>query len=246
MNKEIFTIQVYDFNPYLSELDSLIIEIKEDLISFDESIFYPVGGGQPGDTGKIVLSNGDEISIIDTFRDVLNPNQIWSKLDSRLDKIWEGKIVKTYIDWERRYDHMQMHTCMHLLCSLIDAPVTGCSISASKARLDFDLPDPTINKDDITNSLNLLIDKGLKVKSKLITKDELEERSEIIRTLEVSPPIYNNAIRLIEIENVDLQPCGGTHVSNTKEIKKVVCKKIKKVSRLNRRIEISWEKDSIE
>lgn len=241
MNQYEHTIQVYDLKPYLCELDVLIIEIKDDIVSFDESIFYPLGGGQPGDTGRIILPNGDEFSIIDTFRDVLNYNKIWSKLDTKLDKIWQGSIVNTYLNWERRYNHMQMHTCMHLLCSLIDAPVTGCSISESKARLDFDLPDPIISKEEITVKINDLINKSLEIKSKLITKSELDQNLELIRTLDASPPIYNNIVRLIEIESIDIQPCGGTHVINTKEIKKVVCTKIKKVSKLNRRIEISWD-----
>lgn len=241
INQYKFTIQVYDSYPYLYKLDSLIIEIKDNLILLDETIFYPAGGGQPGDTGRFILPNGDVYRVIDTFRDKQQFNQIWLKLNQSLEKTWQGKIINTYIDWERRYRHMQMHTCLHLLSSLIDAPVTGCSISEDKARLDFDLPNPTINKETITNHINQLINKKLKVTTKLITQNELNRDSKLVEMLSTVLPTNNNAIRLVEVENTDIQPCSGTHVTCTNEIQRVICTKIKKISRLNRRIEIGWD-----
>ena len=246
INQHKFTIPVYDSNPYLYELDSLILEIKDDLILLDETIFYPVGGGQSGDTGQLTLPNGEIVFVVDTFRAKEEADQIWLKLNKSIGKTWQGKVVNTVIDWDRRYRHMQMHTCMHLLCYLIDAPVTGCSIGEDKARLDFDLPNPTVNKEEITREINELIRKGFRVISKLISQDELNHSSNLKSKLTSLPTGHHNHIRLIEIENIDIQLCSGTHVRNTNEIQSVVCTKIKKVSKTNRRIEISWDKNFAE
>ena len=130
---------------------------------------------------------------------------------------------------------------MHLLCSIINAPVTGCSIREDKARLDFDLPESKFDKEYITNTLNELISKNLDVRAFNVTTEQLQSIPSAIKTVNVAPPEQNNSIRVIEVQEADMQPCGGTHVKNTSEISSITCSKIKKVSRLNRRIEITWQ-----
>lgn len=232
------TIPIYDTEPYLKELETSIIAINENAICLSESIFYPTGGGQPGDTGQIILNDDARYSVVDTFRDSIEPSKIWLRLDTTdtLDTLL-GQSVKVILNWDERFSYMQMHTALHLLCSIVDAPVTGCSISKDKARLDFDLPESTVDRKSITSQINSLIEKAIPVKSYSAPKSEIID---LIRTSTVSPPAYDGLVRLIEIEGTDIQPCGGTHVRNTNEISELICSKIKKVSKHNRRIELSW------
>ncbi len=234
------TQSIYDTEPYLQELTSRILAVQEQSILLDKTIFYPTGGGQPGDTGEIDLGTGEPIGVIGTYRDKERSEQIWLQLDAPLDPKHIGSETSTTIDWDRRYRHMQLHTCLHLLCSLVDAPVTGCNIGEHKARLDFDLPEPSVTKAGITEAINELIKGNFDVRFYAVTPDELEAMHGIVRTAGVSPPVFNGLIRMIEVVGVDNQPCGGTHVNNTEEILPVVCSKIKKVSASNRRIELTW------
>ena len=144
------------------------------------------------------------------------------------------------IDWQRRYSHMRMHTCLHLLCALIDAPVTGGSIGAEKGRLDFDVPNPILAKDEITAELNRLIQENHPVSTRWISEAELDAQPELVKTMSVQPPRGSGRVRLLAIEDVDLQPCGGTHVRATGEIGPVRVRKIEKKSRLNRRVIIEF------
>jgi misacylated tRNA(Ala) deacylase len=133
-----------------------------------------------------------------------------------------------------------MHTCLHLLCSLVDAGVTGGAVGADRGRLDFDLPEPTIDKVGLSNGLNALIQRDLPVTARWISDQELAEQPELVRTMSVRPPSGHGNVRLIDIPEVDLQPCGGTHVAHTGEIGAVQVSKIEKKSRHNRRVVVSF------
>jgi len=140
------------------------------------------------------------------------------------------------IDWARRHRLMRLHTCLHLLGSLVPAPVTGCGISPDSARIDFDLPESTLDKDDLTARLNALIRAATALKTTLITPEELAREPDLVRTIGAAPPAGTARIRIVEIPGVDRQPCGGTHVANTAEIGEVVVTRIEKKSRSNRRV----------
>jgi len=147
------------------------------------------------------------------------------------------------LDWQRRHRLMRFHSCLHLLCSLIDAPVTGGSIQVDKARLDFDLADP-IDKEPLTEQLNLLIKRNTSLSTRDISDAELDAKPELVRTMSVQPPRNSGGtIRLVEIDGIDLQPCGGTHVASTGEIGAVRVKKIEKKGKQNRRIILVFDED---
>jgi len=149
-----------------------------------------------------------------------------------------GDKVQLELDWDRRYQLMRFHSCLHMLCSLIDAPVTSGSIQVDRARLDFDLKDP-IDKDPITAALNELVKRDIPMSQRYITDAELDLQPELVRTMSVQPPRNaSGTIRLVEFKGVDLQPCGGTHVASTGEIGQVLIKKVEKKGKQNRRITI--------
>jgi misacylated tRNA(Ala) deacylase len=155
-----------------------------------------------------------------------------------------GTQVNAVLDWDRRHQHMRMHTCLHLLCSLVGgAKVTGGSVGAERGRLDFDLPENTLTKETLQYDLNRLVNEDLPVTGRWITDDELAAQPDLVRTMSVQPPKGQGKVRLIEVEGTDLQPCGGTHVARTGEIGKVVVGKIEKKGRQNRRINLRFESD---
>jgi Ser-tRNA(Ala) deacylase AlaX len=230
------SIPLFDELPYERSFDATIIERKDNLIALDRTLFYPVGGGQPGDTGDISLAHGGQLRIVDTYRDETDRSLIWHRLDESADAWQAGAKVSAQIDWAARYVNMKMHTCLHLLCSLIDAPVTGCSMGQGKGRLDFDLPEMTLTKDQISEALNALISQRIDVETRLISPDQYDTALALVRNRYALPPRSASAVKMIEVRGIDIQPCGGTHVRNTAEIDRVVCEKIDKKGKQNRRI----------
>ncbi len=219
---------------YLKDFDATILNIDSNEIILDRTAFYAKSGGQPGDIGKITL-NGKEINIIDTVYD--NKQNILHVCENSNDlKI--NKKIKGKINWEIRYKHMRMHTALHLLCSLIPYDVTGGQISYEKSRLDFNADDK-IEKEEIENKINQLVKDDHEISYQWITLEELDNQPDLVRTMSVKPPRTNNEIRLVKIGNVDLQPCGGTHVRRTKEIGSIRIGKIENKGKMNRRVNLS-------
>ena len=175
--------------------------------------------------------------VLDTRKGAAS-GQVRHQLDSTDHGLAPGDPVDTALDWERRYKHMRMHTSMHLLGSLIPAPVTGGSVGAEKSRLDFDLGDHQINKEDLTTRMNELVNGAHAVQFGTISEAELDEKPELVRTMSVHPPRGAGDIRTVRIADVDYQPCGGTHVNNTQEIGKVLISKIENKGKRNRRVHI--------
>ena len=208
---------VFYEDSYLAELTATITSATGDWIELDQTIFYPLGGGQPGDTGTLVVPDGARHKVIDT-RKSESPGQIQHQLESDAPGREIGDAVHTTIDWERRFKHMRMHTSMHLLGSLIPVPVTGGSVGAEKSRLDFDLGEHQIDKEDLTGRLRELVAGAHALEFGTITETELDERPELVRTMSVQPPRGAGDIRTVRIADVDYQPCGGTHVNRTGEI----------------------------
>jgi len=223
---------------YLKSCNAKVLHSGPDGIRFDRTIFYAAGGGQPGDTG-VMKWEGGETRIVDTrkFRAEGEAEDINHVLADapRLPPI--GGDVEILLDWERRHAHMRMHTCLHLLSAIFrDAPVTGGQVGAEKSRLDFDLPNMP-DKERIVSELNRLIRENHIVGERWITDDELAAQPELVRTMSVKPPIGMGRVRLLTIgDDVDLQPCGGTHVARTGEIGPVDVLRIESKGRQNRRI----------
>lgn len=227
------TETVFYQDSYATHCDAHITAITDNTITLDRTVFYPMGGGQPGDTGTLISQSGEHIAVTDTRKegdDIVH----WVEVD--LSTIAVGDRITAEIDWVRRHRHMRMHTCLHLLCSLVDAPVTGGSVAADKARLDFDLPESTLDKEALNTSLKQLIDNDHTISIEWISDEALEQQPELVRTMSVKPPTGHGKVRLINIENVDLQPCGGTHLQSTGEIGAVRVRKIEKKGKQNRRV----------
>ena len=234
------TRTVFYEDSYLKQLDATVLVADGEWIELDQTIFYPMGGGQPGDTGSVTAPDGTMLRVIDTRKD-RSTGQIRHQLDTDQHGLAPGDRVNTSIDWERRYRHMRMHTSMHLLGSLVPVPVTGGAVGAAKSRLDFDLGEHQIDKDDLTRRLNKLVTGSHPVNFGSISEAELDERPELVRTMSVQPPRGAGEIRTVTVEGVDYQPCGGTHVNNTSEIGVVRVSKIENKGKRNRRVHLVLE-----
>ena len=235
------TERLYEQDAYLQETEATVVASGEDGVVLDRTVFYARGGGQPGDSGVLVRPDGSEGPVVDTVKG--EGAAIVHQLGEGAARPEVGETVVARIDWARRHRHMRMHTCMHLLCSLVDAPVTGGNLGADRGRLDFDLPEATVDKVTLTEQLNALVEAGTDTALEWITDEELAANPGLVKTMSVQPPTGAGSVRLLRIGDVDLQPCGGTHVANTAEIGRVRVSKIEKKSRLNRRIAIVFDED---
>ena len=224
---------------YLQSSPAAVITVDAGNVQLDRTVFYPLGGGQPGDRGTLQTAEGRIFRVTDTRKGDA-PNSVIHLIDGDAMALTIGTAVTAMLDWDYRYRLMRMHTCMHLLCAVVPGAVTGGQISDGKARLDFDVPGDGLDKDDITARLNALIQGGHRVEVRWITDEELAAKPDLIRTMSVKPPTGAGRVRLLDIVGVDLQPCGGTHVRNTAEIGPVVVTKIENKGRQNRRINISF------
>ena len=212
-------------------------------IRLDRTVFYPTGGGQPGDTGALRLASGVTIAIVDTLKGETQDEVIHVPAPGSAVPEPGAELVAE-IDWQRRHRLMRMHTCLHLLCAVVPGAVTGGQVSDGRGRLDFDVPGSSLDRDAIAAGLNALIAAGHDVTPRWIGDDELAARPELVRTMSVKPPIGAGRVRLMEIAGpngaVDLQPCGGTHIRNTAEIGPVTIAKIENKGRQNRRIVVAF------
>jgi misacylated tRNA(Ala) deacylase len=224
---------------YLRSCNARVAQVDERGIRLDRTVFYPTGGGQPGDTGLLRLSSSQSIAIIDTLKgtgsdEVIHVPETGSALPE------PGAELVAEIDWNRRHRLMRMHTCLHLLCSIVPGAVTGGQVSDGRGRLDFDVPGSGLDKAAIASRLNALITEGHPVDPRWITDEELAAQPELVRTMSVKPPSGAGRVRLMEVAGVDLQPCGGTHVRNTREIGPVVVTKIESKGKQNRRVILAF------
>ncbi len=234
------TEALYSEDAYLKSCQAQILRVEADHVVVDRTVFYPLGGGQPGDTGWLSTGHGIRLEVTDTRR--VDGGEIGHFLADP-SALSPGDQVHLELDWDRRYAHMRMHTCLHLLGSLLQFPVTGGNISAAKSRLDFDMAEP-VNKEELTRQLNALLQEDHQVGTRWITDQELDAQPELIRTMSVKPPRGAGRVRLLEIPGVDLQPCGGTHIRHTAEIGPVRVSKVEKKGRQNRRVNVVFEGDA--
>lgn len=234
MTEEIFRADAYE-----KQCEARVTVVDAAGIHLDRTVFYPMGGGQPGDTGILQLQDGSEIRINDTRKDAASGDIVHvPEGDIGADLV--GQQVQACIDWDRRHRIMRMHTLMHLLCAVIPAGVTGGSIRDGSGRLDFDLPESTLDKEHVSAELNRLVEENHPVSARWISDEELAANPELVRTMSVKPPTGSGQVRVLEVEDVDLQPCGGTHVAATGEIGRVRVRKIEKKGKHNRRVNLEF------
>ena len=221
-------------NSYLKELECKIVNINNNQIILNQTIFYAKSGGQPGDTGTL-SNNENDINIIDTTYDV--EKNIIHITDEDIN-FENNEKIRGKINWKTRYKHMRMHSALHLLCSIIPFDVTGGQIGYDKSRLDFNVQDSKIDKEEIEYRINEIVKEDHQISYQWITNDELDQQPDLVRTMSVKPPKTTNKIRLVKIGNIDIQPCGGTHVKSTKEIGKIKIGKIENKGKMNRRVNL--------
>ena len=235
------TESLYRDDPYRGEAEAVVEGADERGIRLDRTVFYPRSGGQAGDSGQLVLGDGRALAIADTVKGeaaeifhVPAPGQ-----EALLASLTPGQDLAARLDWDRRYRHMRFHTATHLLCAIIPHQTNGCSITAGYARLDFDMVEP-LDREHLERELARLVAGGHEVRTVWITDEELDAKPDLVRTMSVKPPRGVGKVRLLEIAGVDLQPCGGTHVANTREIGALRVTKIEKKSARTRRVVIEF------
>ena len=229
---------VFREDAYAKSCPAVVTSADERGLRLDRTVFYPLGGGQLGDTGLLRLADGSTIAVADTVKGAA-PDEVVHVLAPGAAAPAVGTAVTAEIDWERRHRLMRMHSCLHLLCAVITGDVTGGQVSDGKGRLDFNIPDAKLDKDHIEAELNRLIAEDHPVRPRWISDEELKAHPELVRTMSVKPPMGLGRVRLLEIEGVDLQPCGGTHVTRTGEIGPVEVVKIESKGKQNRRVNLA-------
>ena len=223
---------------YLQRTTARVLLAGERGIELDRTIFYPAGGGQPGDTGTLIRENGERLVVIDTRKgDSIDSVVHLAAPGSVAPTV--GELVTLELDWMRRYAHMRLHTALHVMSCVVVAPVTGGNIAMDKARLDFDIDMELLNAQHIERETNALIARAIDTETVWITDAELDARPELVKTMSVKPPRGAGRVRLLSIPGVDLQPCGGTHVRNIGEIGAIRVLRMKSEGKRNRRVEIA-------
>jgi misacylated tRNA(Ala) deacylase len=230
------TEELFREDAFARQCDATVVALAEDGIRLDRTVFYCTGGGQPGDRGRLILDEGGALDVVDTVKAA---DGIVHRLaeGSALPQI--GARLRAEIDWQRRHRLMRMHSALHLLCRAVDCPVTGGQVGEARSRLDFDAGDSRLDKDAIAASLAQWIADDLPIRHFWIDATELEARPELVRTMSVRPPTGSGRVRLVEIEGLDLQACGGTHVRSTGAIGKLEVGKIENKGRQNRRVNLN-------
>jgi len=235
------TEELFREDAYLKECEATAVGVNDKGgILLDRSVFYPTGGGQPGDRGVLRLADGSTVEIATTVKGDGEENVVHVRAEGQAAPA-VGEKVTGVIDWDRRHLHMRMHTGLHLLCALVPHGVTGGRIGADKSSLDFDIGEATLDKDALTEGLNRLVTEDHAVTARWIDDAELDAQPDLVRTMSVQPPRGSGRIRLLDIPSVDLQPCGGTHVSHTGEICPLRVSKIENKGKRNRRVNVVFE-----
>jgi misacylated tRNA(Ala) deacylase len=222
---------------YLRTATARVLAVHPNGIELDRTIFYPMGGGQIGDTGALVRASGERIAIADTRK-----GEVETVLHVPLSGAVQPEIGETLtleIDWARRYSLMRLHTALHVMSCVVVAPVTGGNIAPDKARLDFDIDMSLLDATKIVEETNALIARGVETETVWITDEELDARPDLVKTMSVQPPRGAGRVRLLSIAGIDLQPCGGTHVKNIGEIGAIRVIRIRSEGKRNKRVEIA-------
>jgi misacylated tRNA(Ala) deacylase len=233
---------LYRDDAYLQDCSATVVgRTDAGAVLLDRTVFYAAGGGQPGDRGELRTEEGVAIPIATAaYADADRTDVAHTPADDAGVALSEGERITAAIDWPVRYARMRMHTALHLLSAVLPYPVTGGAIGDGEGRLDFDIPDAGLDKDEIAARLAEMIAADAPVTSRWITSEELLANPGLVKTMAVKPPTGSGRVRLIEIAGYDLQPCGGTHVRSTAEIGAIRVTQIEKKGRQNRRVRIAF------
>lgn len=233
------TALLFRDDAYLTETEAEVVGINErGGIILDKTVFYATGGGQPGDKGVIVTAAGVEIPVATTVYGE-DKSEIVHVPAEGATMPGVGDKVTARLDWDTRLKRMRIHTALHLLTTVLPYPVTGGAIGDGEGRLDFDIPDAGLEKEAIAEELMRRINQNADVTEQWITDAELDANPGLVKTMSVKPPMGSGRVRLVNIVGLDLQPCGGTHVKNTREIGTVAVTNIEKKGKQNRRVRIA-------
>ncbi len=230
---------LYRDDPYLKSCDATVTAARENVVELDCTVFYPLGGGQPGDSGGLRLADGTELRVLDA-RKGGDEDSVLHCLEPGVGLPPPGTKLTARIDWDRRRRLMRFHTALHLLGAVVKAPVTGGRIGEDKAHLDFDIEMEKLVKEEIETRVNALVDAGHATRPQWITDAELDARPELVKTMSVAPPRGAGRVRLLEIPGVDLQACGGTHVASTREIGRLAVVRIRSEGKRNKRVTLAF------
>ena len=230
---------IFRDDAYQQSCQARVLAAADHRVELDRTVFYPAGGGQPGDTGVLRLADGRELRVIDT-RKGEGADSVVHLLDPAGPMPAIGEDLEAVLDWERRYAHMRIHTCLHVLSCVVVAPVTGGNIAADKGRLDFDIDMSLLDAQRIETGVNELIARAVDTETVWITDEQLDAQPELVKTMSVQPPRGAGRVRLLQIAGIDLQPCGGTHVRNIGEIGRIKVLRIRSEGRRNKRVEIGF------
>ena len=231
------TEELFRDDAYLKTAEASVVAVGDAGIELDRTIFYPEGGGQPGDTGVLRTADGREVRIADTRKDPASGNPLHLP-EEGAPALHAGDAVTLEIDWDRRHKLMRMHTLLHLICASVDAEITGCQIGEAKSRIDLNTGEKP-DKEAVQAAIDELVARDVPTGAKWITDAELAANPDLVRTMSVAPPTGHGKVRLMEVAGVDLQPCGGTHVARTGEIGRVVVGKIENKGKTNKRINVT-------
>ncbi len=235
------TALLFRDDAYLTTCQAQVVGVNDrGGIVLDRTVFYAAGGGQPGDTGHLKAADGTEIAIATTVKGDA-PDEIVHVPASPEGLPEPGTPIEAEIDWAIRHRRMRIHTALHLLSCVLPYPVTGGQISDDYGRLDFDIDEPIAPKDELTDALNALVSGDHPVTSEWITDEALDANPGLVKTMSVKPPMGSGRVRLIRIGDIDLQPCGGTHVARTGEIGRVKIAKIENKGAKNRRVRVAFD-----
>jgi misacylated tRNA(Ala) deacylase len=235
------TEELFREDATMTQCDACVVAVGEGGVILDRTVFYPLGGGQAGDTGVLRRADGCEFVVTDTRKSKEHPGGVLHVLAAET-VLAIGEAVTAQIDIARRNAHRRFHTTAHLLCALVPHPVDGCSITATYARLDFHMHEP-LDRHALTAGIARLVAEAHPVRHRWISEAELDANPGLVRSMSVQPPRSETGlgrVRLLEIEGVDLQPCGGTHVNNTREIGKIIVTKLEKKSAMTRRVVLGF------
>jgi misacylated tRNA(Ala) deacylase len=232
------TDELFRQDATLTQCEARVVALGEGGVILDRTVFYPLGGGQAGDSGVLRGADGRVWIVTDTRKSKEHPGGVLHLLAPEA-ALAVGDAVSAQIDSARRQAHMRFHTTTHLLCALVPHPVDGCSITAGYARLDFHMSEP-LDKEALTAGIARYVEEAHPVRQRWISEAELDANPGLVRSMSVQPPRGLGRVRVLEIEGVDLQPCGGTHVANTREIGNVVVTKIEKKSAMTRRVVLGF------
>ena len=233
------TEELFREDSYLRSCEATVVAVNGDGIVLDRTVFYPEGGGQPGDTGTLKHADGREIPITDTRK---GGEGITHVPGDNAPAVTVGDTVTAALDWDRRYLHMRIHTALHVLCAHVEGAVTGGSIGAGKGRLDFDIPGERPEKEALTQKLIEIVEANHPLTISWISDEELARNPDLVRTMSVKPPTGAGKVRMIRVgDAVDFQPCGGTHLKSTGEIGPIAVGKIENKGKQNRRINVALQ-----